>query len=182
MPHPEHNIAASEFERHIYQQHLAIGLQDEVDSLRSTTVCIGDWSKKADACWAPALQSTHLSFALEIGLSESWLETKGSTVQGVVTLKINRDRPEIILRSWELRPQQYSVTTRASPRSASSVQEIRMSRLNNATQVTGDLIVPFQHIVGRPVNPNNSQEQDLTVTQQNLRTFSDKVWRKQRFL
>jgi hypothetical protein len=192
MPFPEHEVAARAFGIYVNQKIDIMDLDDELDDLGSTTLRFGSFSKEADGCWAPALQSTNPTLVLEIGLSESsrqlaidaqgWLESRGSTVKLAVIMKINRDDPEIVVRRWELRPRQSSIRTRASPLSASCTQEVRMFRSNNTTMVTGDMILPFQKVVGRLVDPNNPQEQDFTITQQKFQKLAEKVWRKQRFI
>jgi hypothetical protein len=191
MPFPEHEVAARAFGNYVGRKIDDMDLDDELDALGSTTVRFGSFSKEADGCWGPALQSTKPTLVLEIGLSESsrqlaidargWLELRGSAAQLVVIIKINRDNPEIVAQCWELRPRQSSISTRASSLSASYTQEVRMFRSNDTTMVTGDMILSFSKVVGRLIDLNNPREQDFTITQQKFQKLAEKVWRKQGF-
>jgi hypothetical protein len=126
---------------------VALNLWDQIDSCGTSTVKIGNWTKQADECWAPSQQATQLSMILEIGLSESvsrlaldirgWLETAGSTIGVAITMNINRNCPQIIIKRWELCARQYSVATRASPASTCT-DEINITRQNNTTAVSRD--------------------------------------------
>lgn len=202
MPTPEHEIAAATFQNLIFLELHAMDLDDEVDTLNTMTVTIGSWKKQADCCWAPASQSTALSLVAEVGLSESsqklaidargWLEISTLSVQLVITIEINRQTPEVIIHRWELRPRQYPLSTRSSPFSARRTATLKLSHTNNATSVTGEsqtdnttttvtqLDLPFEKVVGRPPNPPH--ERDFVISEQQLRKFGEKIWRKQGFL
>jgi hypothetical protein len=192
MPSPEHEAASRAFYDCIRDEILAMNLEDEVEPLGSTTVQIGIWKKEADECWAPSARNTQLSAIFEVGLSESsrrlsldargWLETSGSSVKVVITLKIDRNIPQITIKRWELCAQQYSIATRASPVSASCTDEISITRQNNTTTVAGDLSLPFQKVVGRAVDPNNILERDFLIPRQSLQRLAERVWRKQGFI
>lgn len=202
MPTPEHDIAARSFELIIGLELHSMGLEDDVDSLGSTTVTIGSWKREADCCWAPASQTTELSFVVEVGLSNSarqlaldargWLETRTSSVKLVVTIDINRTNPEVIMHRWELFPRDYRLLTRSSSLSARRSAALRLSRMSNTTFVTGEshidgtgtaitqLYLSFEKVIGRPPNP--PLERDLVISEQTLRNFAEKIWRKQGFL
>ncbi|KAK9235658.1 hypothetical protein V1525DRAFT_255979 [Lipomyces kononenkoae] len=168
-----------------------MNLEHEVE-LGSTTVQIGNWKKEADECWALSTQTTRITTILEIGLSESsrrlaleareWLETRDSLVQVAITLKIDRDIPKITIKCWELCAGQYSISTRASPASASCTDEISITNQNNITVVSRDLSLPFQKVVGRAVDPNNNLERDFLITRRSLRRVAERVWRRQGFI
>ncbi|OJI99635.1 hypothetical protein ASPVEDRAFT_521640 [Aspergillus versicolor CBS 583.65] len=166
----------------------------------STTVTIGDWTKEADSCWAPASTDTSLSFVVEIGLSarqfaldaHGWLETGSSSVKLVVTIGINRDNPEIILRRWEIAPRGYRDLARSSPPSARCTAFLQVSRTNNTTSVTGEsdmngttttttqLNLPFEKIINRV--PHHPLERDLVIPQEELKRFAENIWTEQRLL
>ncbi|KAL1966543.1 hypothetical protein VTN77DRAFT_4465 [Rasamsonia byssochlamydoides] len=190
MPRPEHDIASREFGYCIYDEVSAMNLRNEIDSLGSTTVQIGNWKKQADECWAPSQQATQLSAILEIGLSElaqrlaadarGWLETTGSTIEVAITMKVDRNNPQITIRLWERGPRLSLIVTRQSPTTAHCIDQIEITRTNNTTIVTGDLTLPFRKVVGRV--PNNPLENDFLIPRQKLQQVAEKVWRKQGFI
>jgi hypothetical protein len=51
MPGLEHGIASWEFLYCIYNEIQAMNLDDEINSLGSSTVQIGNWRKEAGECW-----------------------------------------------------------------------------------------------------------------------------------
>lgn len=201
MPAPEHEIAARAFELLVSLELVSMKLEGDVDLLGSTTVTIGSWKKEADCCWAPASKATDLSFVVEVGLSESarnlaldargWLETCASSVKLVVTININRTNPEVILHRWELFPREYCLT-RSSSLLARRTTTLKLSRANGTTLVTGEsyidgttttttqLDLSFEKVVGRP--PNSPLERDLVFSEQKLRDFAERIWRKQGFV
>lgn len=52
--------------------------------------------------------------------------------------------------------------------------------MNGATTTTTQLDLPFEKIVGRP--PHQALERDLTIPEQALRSFAERIWREQRLL
>ncbi|CAG8214150.1 unnamed protein product [Penicillium salamii] len=197
-----HELAISLFEEVITFELHAVQVRRNIRPFRSTTVTIGNWTKEADCCWAPALTNARLSFVVEVGLSEStrqlalsarsWLETYSSSVKLVVTISIQRENPEIILRRWELGSRQSSVVTRPSLPSAHCTSFLKLSRTNNTTSVTGEsyinvitttttqLDLPFSKIVNRP--PQQPPERDLVIPEQELRSFAEDIWSVQGLL
>ncbi|EAW13241.1 uncharacterized protein ACLA_016870 [Aspergillus clavatus NRRL 1] len=203
MPGPAHELAIRRFDLLISLELRAMNVDNDMSSLGSTTVTVGNWTKEADCCWAPASPNVRLSFVVEVGLSESarklaldargWLETYSSPVKLVVTISINRDTPEIILHRWELAPPQgYRVITRSGSIPARRTAFLKLSRTNNTTSVTGEsdrngttttttqLDLPFDKIVGRP--PHQPLERDLMITEHELRRFAEDIWIHQSFL
>lgn len=192
MPEPVHEVAAGNFDRYITAALDTMGVGQELDALRSTTVEIGSFKKEADAAWGPRGRDTILNLILEIGLSESrphlsmdargWLETPTSTVQVAVLVGINRTQPEIEIRRFELAPpRRYHVATRASPDSAICTQAIRVHRVNGTTVVNGGaLVLPFDKVLGRP--PRTPAEGNITISVADLQFYAEGIWLKQRFI
>ncbi|KAJ5800200.1 uncharacterized protein N7518_002268 [Penicillium psychrosexuale] len=198
-PNPAHELAIRSFDSLISLELRAMNVHRDVRPFGSTTVAVGNWKKEADCCWAPASTNARLSFVVEVGLSESarqlaldargWLETYSSSVKVVVTISIQRKRPEIILHLRELVPRGYSVLTRSSPLSARCTAFLKLSRTNNTTSVTGEsyingttmtttqLDLPFDKVVGRP--PHQPLEKDLVIPEQELRSFAEDIWSEQ---
>ena len=106
MSDPAHEIAVAEFEKYVHQKIDDMDLDDELDTVGSAIIRFESFSKEADGSWAPVLQSPKPTLVLEIGLSEisrqlaidsqGWLESRGSTVQLAIIIKINQDDPEIV--------------------------------------------------------------------------------------
>lgn len=205
LPTPEHEIAAELFKSLVSLELHSMNLEDEVDPLGSTTVTLGSWQKEADGSWGPASNTTEPRFVVEVGLSESaqnlaadargWLETSGSSVKLVITIDIDRSSPEVILHRWEPAPREYHMQTRTPCISACRTETVKLTRTNNSTTVTRGtdtggmndtsatsvlLSLPFEKVVGRP--PNSPMERDLVISEQQLKKFAEKIWRKQGFM
>jgi hypothetical protein len=202
MPNTAHELAIRLFDSLIFRKLGAMNVYDDVLPLGSTTVTVGNWKKEADSCWAPASTNARLSFVVEVGLSESarrlalnargWLETHSSSVKLIVTISIKRETPEIVLHRWELVSRGYGVLTRASPLSARRTAFLRLSRTNDATLITGEsymngtitattqLDLSFEKVVGRP--PHQTLEKDFVITEQELKSFAEKIWSMQSLL
>ncbi|KAL2812059.1 hypothetical protein BJX63DRAFT_397359 [Aspergillus granulosus] len=181
----------------------AMGLEDELEGLGSTTVRFGDWTKEADCCFSPDIRvdNPNISFVVETGLSESmprlaldahgWLEALSSTVNLVVTIAVHHDRPEIILQQWERAPCRSYIITRSTPNSAHCTAFIKIFRTNGTISITGEpdingnttnitqMDLPFDKILNRPPRP--PLERDFVIPAQRLRIFAERVWRTQKF-
>ncbi|KAJ5795227.1 hypothetical protein N7457_001826 [Penicillium paradoxum] len=179
-----------------------MNVHHDVRPFGSTTVTVGNWTKEADCCWAPASTNARLSFVVEVGLSESarqlaldarsWLEPHSSSVKLVVTISINRQNPEIILQRWELGPPGYGALTRSRTLSAHCTSSLKLSRMNHTTLITGEsytdgtttattqLDLPFEKVVGRPLH--QPLERDLVIPGQELRSFAEDIWSEQSLL
>lgn len=91
----------------------------------------------------------------------------------VVTIKIGRGNPEIVLGRWESIRQEYSVIIRPSPLPARRTAILKVSRTDNMTSVireehvngttttTTQLNLPFDKVVGRL--PLQHLERDLVI-------------------
>ncbi|PLB41855.1 uncharacterized protein BDW47DRAFT_42233 [Aspergillus candidus] len=201
MPNPAHELAAESFKSLVSVKLHALNIDDEVWPYGSTTVTGGGWKKQADCCWAPALTNASLSLVVEVGLSESarrlaldahgWLELQAS-VKLVITISIKSKRPEIVFTRWELLPLPRidGAITRAPPASARQVVSLKVHRINNTTSVTGEstmngisttsqLVIPFDKLVNRP--PHHPTEEDLVITEEELRRLAERIWKQQGF-
>lgn len=105
MARPAHELAVRSFDLLVYHELHAMNVHDHLKPFGSTRSTIGNWTKQADCCWSPTSSTDAMpSLVVEVGLSEStrqlalsarhWLETL-SSVGIVVTITINRKRPEI---------------------------------------------------------------------------------------
>lgn len=199
IPYAAHQTAIRSFDYLIMSELCALKINDEVRIFGSATVDVGNWTKEADCCWAPSVSSARLSFVVEVGLSNStrklcldarsWLETPSSSVKVVITIVINHSNPEVTIRRWELVSREAGAVTRASPLQASCTTMLRVSRSNNTTSMTGEsqltgvhtnttrLTLPFDKIVGR--SPRQPLERDILISEQQLRSFAERIWEAQ---
>ncbi|KAH8705065.1 hypothetical protein BGW36DRAFT_353490 [Talaromyces proteolyticus] len=185
-----HELACREFLYCIYDELTAMNVMRELDSLGTSTVTIGNWTKQADECWAPKAQDTNLRVIFEIGLSESsrhlamdargWLETQGSTIELAITMIVDQSNPSITIQLWEKDVRQYNIRTRNRPEQAYCVQEMTIVHQNNGTIVSQNLVLPFKAFLGR--DPQDAIERDLILTRSRLQTLAEDIWRKQRFI
>ncbi|KAL2819743.1 hypothetical protein BJX63DRAFT_418698 [Aspergillus granulosus] len=196
------HIAAGVFDTIMGPKLTAMNVLGEIVSYRSTTVEAGNWEKGADCSWGPPGPNDSHSFVVEIGSSESarrlaldahgWLENCPS-VELVVTITVQHNHPEIILRRWERVPRAYNILTRASSRPAQHTAFVKISRTNNITSVTGasttingiatmirQLVLPFNKVMKRP--PRQAPEEDIVITEQDLEFLANTVWRMQGLL
>lgn len=107
-PDPAHELAKSLFGSLIFLELRAMNVYDDVMPFGSATVTVGNWTKEADCCWAPASTNRKLSFVVGVELSESsryialdarsWLETQSSFVKLAFTISVKRESPEIIFQ------------------------------------------------------------------------------------
>ena len=208
LPSPEHEIVTASLQILIAFQLHSMELDDEVDCLNSTMIGIGNWKKEVDCCWAPAAQNTKLSFVLEVGLWESsrrltmdaqgWLETRGTSVNLVVTIEIDRVYPIVNIHQWELGKPICSASTRAAfnstrffpGRRARRTATIMLSLANGVISAAGEsypesepsssitqLELPFEKVVARLTN--SPLERNIIISEQDLRKLAGKIWRKQ---
>lgn len=108
---PAHQLAIRSFDWLIFREPEAMQADDDMDPLGSSTVTVRNWTREADCCWL-ASTNPQLSFVVEVGLSESsqhlalaargWLESRSSSVQLVVTIAINRENPELVLKTIDI--------------------------------------------------------------------------------
>ncbi|RDW69033.1 uncharacterized protein DSM5745_08793 [Aspergillus mulundensis] len=194
MPSRAHGLAIRSFDFLISLELLAMNVYDDMRPFGSTTVTVGNWTKEADSCWAPASTDTKLSFVVEVGLSESsrrlaldacgWLE-RHTSVKLVATISLNGETSEITLRQWER-------VSRSSSPSASCTTSLKIFRTSNTTVITGEssyngvttttnqLQLPFEKIVGHP--SRQPLERDLVIPAQKLIVFAEKIWSEQGLL
>ncbi|KDB27877.1 hypothetical protein H109_00348 [Trichophyton interdigitale MR816] len=127
---------------------------------------------------------------IEAGVSEAedklnidargWLESPKSETEVVITIKINRHSPEITFKKWEKSSATPQRVTRSSHQPAISNEIIHAKYQNDVTEITGDMVIPLAKIAGR--GPQNSNENDITVTKAAFEEICKEVWVAQNFL
>lgn len=111
------------------------------------------------------------------------IKTRGSPVRLVVKISIERNTPEIIIRRWELcRRENPPPRALAFSFSASHAQEIGALRSANTATATGNLVLPFQEVMGRPGYLNNPPEHDFTISQAELEDMRKNIFTEQEFI
>ncbi|KAM5465357.1 hypothetical protein MauCBS54593_006603 [Microsporum audouinii] len=126
--------------------------------------------------------------AREISQNRKFIKEPGSTFTSarwvnngvVITVKINRNTPEITLSRWEREfPVQWPNLRNTRP-SGRVVEEIVATRESGVTKVTGDLTIPFEKLAARAAN--GPQECDTIVTKDQVSTICELAWAAQEFM
>lgn len=139
--------------------------------------------KVADYAWGPLLvppgQPRSPSVTLEVAYSETdsklnsdvrfWLNPEDGNADVCLTLRINRDHPEIRIEKWE---RQNSRPHRS--------QVIWITRSGNRVHVNGHpLEIPFESLFRR--RPAIPEERDPQISQQQLEDIANRIWIAQEF-
>jgi hypothetical protein len=66
--------------------------------------------------------------------------------------------------------------------SASHAQEIGVLRLANTATATGNLVLPFEEVMGHPGYLNNPLEHDVTISQAELEDMRKNIFTEQEFI
>lgn len=99
-----------------------------------------------------------------------WLSESNGDVQMVITIKIGRSLPNIVLESWEL------VDDRVKCQQVITVNKGR----NNSAYVDGQpLVIRFDKLFLRP--PNNRRETDISIDNTILNKIARDIWEEQEF-
>ncbi|EFE44666.1 hypothetical protein TRV_00554 [Trichophyton verrucosum HKI 0517] len=111
--------------------------------------------------------------------ARGWLESPKSETEVVITIKIERLSPEITFKKWE---KSSSTPERGmcSYQPAISTETIHVKYQNDVTEITGDMVIPLAKIAGR--GPQNSNENDITVTKAAFEEICKEVWTTQNLL
>ncbi|KAJ5081505.1 hypothetical protein NUU61_009769 [Penicillium alfredii] len=181
-----HEIAHGTFERKLFEALLPMSLEDRLESLRSTPFRAQSGAgKQADSSFAPdQLPQGRTDYwptlVVETGFSESssklfsdvrwWLNESGGDVKMVLTIEIDRNRPQIVLEIWVLensRMQRQQVVTVYKGN-------------NNHVYLQGQpLVIDFEKLFLRPAN--TPRETDITLDDPALKKIATSVWKKQNF-
>lgn len=99
-----------------------------------------------------------------------WLSGSNGDVQMVITIKIGRSLPNIVLESWEL------VDDRVKCQQVITVNKGR----NNSAYVDGQpLVIRFDKLFLRP--PTNRRETDISIDNTILNKIASDIWEEQEF-
>lgn len=194
---PAHESMCRQFDRLFESKIAQMNLLSSLAILGAIKVEYGRFAKEPDCAWAPeslckSYNRKWPTIAVEVGLSETiqklavdaqaWLEAEGSQVQIVLTIKIDRQSPNVIIQKWEIASSSSRRITRSCRPTAECTQRIEISPSSGINNNTGKLIVPFEKVFDRPMNPYNPQEQDLVFSNEDLRGIAEEGWRRQGFI
>lgn len=103
-----------------------------------------------------------------------------SETKVTITIKINRHSPQIDFKKWEHSTSIQKRTTRSSHQPAEVTETVHARYSNGIADITGDMTIPFEKIVGR--KPRNANEHDIVITKATFESVSKMVWLGQKFL
>lgn len=166
----------------------ATGLTVQLHALGLSVLELQGWYKEADTSWGMRTISPelHRTLAFEIGVSESehrmsldarrWLENPTSTMNIVITISINRVRPKMVIRRYEICPRE----TRHSPRMA-CIQTIELTGSHGRVHISAygstsapQLEIPFSKVFGRA--PSRSIDKDFAFSSERFDNLAREVW------
>lgn len=179
-----HEIAARVFERLLYDCLKPMDVDDYLKSFGSATCTAENGSAKQPDCqFLPnrlprARTNKWPSVVLETGFSESpsklrsdarfWLLESNGDVRMVITIKISRSSPNIVLESWEF------VSNRVERQQAVTISKGE----NNHVYLNGDpLIISFDKLFLRP--PSIPRETNISIDDAILKKIARNIWEEQ---
>lgn len=190
MVTPEHGVVPGLFVTEIQEALRPMGLHRAVKTFTDTTIPPpGEHtSKQADQAWGPkrpprGYPRDRPAVVLEVGVSESsaklrrdaqfWLDPENGQANLVLTCKLDRKLPIIILDTWE----------RTETRAIRCSQHIVLSKKNqkseNISMTHGSLTIPFSHLFRR--EPQGPHEKDLVLGEESLEVIAKGIWEEQGF-
>lgn len=167
-----------------------MNLIDRLINKGRTRVKYSSFVKEPDSSWS-LFRMEFPTLVLEVGLSEAvnqlaieahgWLEADGSETHVAITAKINRTTPQLVFELWERDAGRTGSMTRGvNMASAFRSQRVEISHSHGVTQVSGEIVIPFEKVLCRPAQAAN--ERDFTFTKQELENIANKVWVYQQFM
>jgi hypothetical protein len=185
-----HDSAVAKFGATFDTQLAYMHLLDDTNMEGSGLMEMENVSKQPDGCWGP-YDEDYVTLTLEVGDSESsnqlvndarlWLQTIGSHVTQVVTLKIDRNTPRITVQLWEAEKRELRKDRTDRPPRVFKRQEIEILLIDNVPIANGSLRLSFEKIFERPPRAGTN-ESDFIFSSDNLTALARLVWRRQNFI
>lgn len=181
-----HEVAPRVFERLLSRALIPMGLDGAIRPLGSATIFGTGGTKEADGSWAPyrpprGHPKKMPTVVLEVALSEPqsklssdvrfWLNQTNGNVKVVLTLTINRKRPQITMEKWELRNDRQHRTGRV---------DISMGTNKQVRVDGGPLVIEFEKLFLRPAE--DAREGDITFDTNMLEELATGIWKEQEFV
>ncbi|KFY63215.1 hypothetical protein V496_04064 [Pseudogymnoascus sp. VKM F-4515 (FW-2607)] len=186
MPGGPHELTAMHFNDRLAMKLDVMGCYEEIFNFGQETVSIGSVSKEPDNSWGAT--RSYATCVLECAVSQSgrslrcnakiWLEQEESKVSQVITINVNRRRPEIVFIVWKRRREQLQ--TRASPLCAVVDQVVHITLQARRPVAEGMLRLSFEEFFERKPQPG-TREGDLFFSTRELEAIARKVWGKMEF-
>ncbi|KGO36318.1 hypothetical protein PEX1_029330 [Penicillium expansum] len=179
----EHATASYALDHAITECLLPMGLSTKIHGYPGAVIAGRDRGKAGDHGWGPRRPPPGYpkrpSVVLEVAYSESdsklnsdvrfWLDPDDGNARICLTLRIDRDEPNIRIERWNLhndRPHRSQV--------------VWIKRASNRMRVDNHpLVIPFQDLFLRP--PSTPAERDLRISAQALEDIADRIWDMQGF-
>lgn len=200
LPSRPHYLAITRMNKLIERHRSAIGLDEQLDSILSSSVSDPPYKKEPDGSWIPASLPAGRtdkwpSMILEVGYSESlkrlrvdaawWLCRSKGEVKIAIIMSINTQKPHIIIEQFK--PDLNTAALRDGPHIRNyprvipkCVQNLEIMASTGNVAVTGaPLVLRFSDIFLR--QPQTQQETDLLISQQDLTAMAVKIWKWQKW-
>lgn len=186
MPPTAHGIATGVFGTILMDALEPMGMKWSLCPLGDSKHIAEMGAKKPDQAWIPlrvprGQSRTWPTLVLEVGLSETkaklqrdvrfWHHASEGRVKVILTIHINRNRPEISIEKWE---------TGANNR-CKRIQRIVMSKRERGTTCVagGPLVIDFAKLFLR--QPDLPKEQDISIGDEDLDRLARFIWHGQEF-
>lgn len=183
-----HETASQTFGDIMREKLLAMHCDEECISTERANRKLTNLQKTPDLSWRPEA-GLHITLALEVEVSESerglaldakiWLEDPESHVAQVITIRINRTRPEIVLSVWEAIKEETDTT--AKPLSKSKqVQKVIVTLEQEQPVANGVITLSFSNLFERPAR-RGTAERDVIFSALDLERVSRVVLQEMGF-
>jgi hypothetical protein len=184
-----HEIAALEFGLALDRKLMAMNCDEELVRTGGAKREMENVAKCPDGSWGPVSKGM-MTFAIESGLSESqqaldtdaklWLENSESDVTQVLTIKISRNRPEVLFRLW-VQTQQARETRSGNTKRATKAQEVSVVLEEGRPTTEGSLSISFEKLFDRRPQQGTA-ERDIVLSTRELGKVARLVWIEMKFM
>jgi hypothetical protein len=185
-----HETASQTFGDIMREKLLAMHCDEECISTERANRKLTNLQKTPDLSWRPEA-GLHITLALEVEVSESerglaldakiWLEDPESHVAQVITIRINRTRPEIVFSVWEATKEETDTDTRVKPLPKSKeVQKGIVTLEQERLVANGRITLSFSNMFERQAR-RGTAERDVIFSALDLERVSRVVWQEMGF-
>lgn len=189
MPGAPHEVASRLFDRQLQFKLKDMNCLEEGDPTGGVTMALMNVKKEPDESWSPK-GTDYLTFAVESGVSEGkgllhrdvkiWLEHPESHVKQVVTIKIDRPRPEIVFTVWKTTPQERATRAQHPPRAIID-HEVCVTLEQGRPIADGNIYLSFEEFFERRPRLGTT-ERDMVFSGRELGGIARAVWSRMGFI
>lgn len=186
IPLPAHEIATHVFSTLLMDALEPMGMKWSICPIGESKHVAEMGAKQPDQAWIPlrvprGQSRTWPTLVLEVGLSETkaklqrdirfWHYASEGRVKAILTIHINRNRPEVSIEKWEA-----DANNRCK-----RMQRIVMSKRQRGTTVVagGPLVIDFSKLFLRL--PHLPKERDIIISDEDLESLARFIWHGQGF-